>query len=97
MLLEFKMTLFKCSKHGLRGIEHVCQHVYEAFENDATIKFNRVSDEFLGAIWLCSDCAKLHKRLKENDRIEEIYDLLEACCNHCFNEWQKRIEKWVTI
>jgi hypothetical protein len=87
------MTLFKCSEHGLRGIEHTCKHVYEAFEKNITIDVDPIPDEFLGTIWLCSDCAKLHKELLKQDKIEEIYDSLEACCNLCFKEWQARIGK----
>ena len=85
------MTLFNCSKHGLKGIEHVCKHVYEAFENDAAIRYVSIPDEFLGAIWLCSDCVALYNNLKEFDRIEDIYDSLEACCNQCFKELQEQL------
>ena len=82
------MTLARCKKHGLKGIEHLCPHVKSAQESNKGIKIISVTDEFYGPFFLCHSCAETYEDLKRQDNLDEFYDSIVPSCIQCFSEWK---------
>ena len=87
------MTLARCKRHGLMGIEHVCPHVNNAQQSNKSIEMSSVDDEYYGPFFLCSGCAKNYEDLKKKDGLDEFYDSIVPCCIQCFREWREELAR----
>ncbi len=90
------MGVILCKTHGKCGIVHVCNHVYQSYEdnNHNSLSYTLLRDQSGMTFYLCKMCIVkygfIETQILDFDDLQIIGDDLRAVCSVCFQNLARR-------